>query len=329
MWAFNLQTFLAGNCMYKTNFWLTVTLLFTTPSFSQQPQPVNNTDALPTASTANVEAENYSAEIRDLLQRKKFKEIDQIAEKERSGKVRFAGGGWKLRTLYGALSEFQAGDKTSDVEWNAQIVILKRWIAKDPKSITPHVALADLYINYAWKARGHDYAEKVNDDNWKLFEERASLAKTTLDEAFVLKEKCPQWYNSMQSVALAQGWSKARMAKLFEEAIAFEPAYYYYYYYYYYSQYANYLLPKWYGEEGETEQFADTMSSRIGGKEGSVIYFKIAVSSGCHCSNDNLLQKMSWQKMQQGYDAVTELYGASQLVSNQFAYMAIKMNERC
>src|ERR1041385_1857811 len=100
---------------------------------------------------------------------------------------------------------------------------------KRPKSITPRVALAELYINYAWQARGQEYADKVTDDNFRLFEERIAMAKATLDEAADLKEKCPQWYNSMQSVALGQAWSKAQAAKLFEEAIAFEPGYYYFY----------------------------------------------------------------------------------------------------
>jgi hypothetical protein len=300
--------------------------LAATSLFGQESLPLGDiarqARATRTAETSQDEAQKYLTDVRELLEKEKFDQIDRQAASERSSKARFSGGGWKLPTLYVALSGPASDSDATDIEWTTRIETLKRWISQRPDSITPRVALADAYLGYAWKARGSGYADKVTDEGMKLFDERAELAKTTLDDAAALKEKCPQWYNVMQIVALAQGWSKAQAARLFEHAIAFEPTFHYYY-----QAYAKYLLPKWYGEEGDSEQFADAISSRIGGKQGSIIYFEIAAGVGCHCSNETLLQHMSWTKMQQGYAALEELYGTSPLRLNQFAYMAVKMRD--
>jgi hypothetical protein len=62
----------------------------------------------------------------------------------------------------------------------------------------------------------------------------------------------------MQEIALAQGWDKQQARELFDQATAFAP-----YFYHFYREYANFLLPKWYGEEGEIQAFAEEVSSRL------------------------------------------------------------------
>jgi hypothetical protein len=70
----------------------------------------------------------------------------------------------------------------------------------------------------------------------------------------------------MQILAKGQSWERSRYEKNFEAAIAFEPTYHYFY-----SEKAQYLLPRWSGEEGEWERFAEETSKRLGGKLGSII----------------------------------------------------------
>jgi hypothetical protein len=53
-------------------------------------------------------------------------------------------------------------------------------------------------------------------------------------------------------VALSEGWDKAQAKELLDAAVAFEPTYYNVY-----REYLNFLLPKWYGEPGEAEAFAE------------------------------------------------------------------------
>ncbi len=75
----------------------------------------------------------------------------------------------------------------------------------------------------------------------------------------------------MQQLAIAQGWNRSQARQLLDQAVAFEPDYYHYY-----REHANYLLPKWYGEPGEAEAFAEEASNKVGGQEGKFVYFEIA-----------------------------------------------------
>jgi hypothetical protein len=268
------------------------------------------------------EVARYTDEVRKLLNEERFVELDQMAASVRSHKDRFSGGGWKLYTLYKALAEPPDGDEASDLQWTTQLERLQRWASLRRGSITPRVALAHAYVGYGWKARGSNYAGEVADEGWKLFVERANLARLTLEKAATLREKCPHWWWVEQNVALAQGWNRAQADHLFEQAIAFEPAYHYFY-----LAHTMYLLPKWYGEDGEAEHFADAASTRMGGKEGRALYYSIAAGVGCHCSNETFLTKLSWPRIQEGYAALVELYGTSARQMNRFAYMAIKMND--
>lgn len=298
-------------------------LLVTATLYGQDAQPLGSLARGENASVAREdETARYMDDVRKLLNEERFAELDQVAAAARSHKDRLPGGAWKLYTLYHALAEPPDGREAADAQWATHLGKLQRWASLRRNSITPWVALAHAYVNYGWKARGNDYADKVTDEGWKLFAEREDLARTTLERAAALTEKCPHWYWVEQKVALAQGWDRARATHLFEQAIAFEPAYYYYY-----LAYTVYLLPKWYGEEGEAEQFADAASARMGGNQGRALYYSIAAGVGCHCSNETFLTKLSWPRIQQGYAALVELYGTSTPQLNRLAYIAVRMND--
>jgi tetratricopeptide (TPR) repeat protein len=267
------------------------------------------------------EADEYLENVRELLRQEQFDELDRIASADRTSKARFGGGGWKLNTLYTGLAS-PPQESASEADWDAHLSRLRIWMAKKPESVTARIALASSYTSYAWKARGTDLADKVSGGSWEVFQARLEQARTILDNAARLKEKCPHWYKAMQTVALGQAWDRDQADELFHKAIAFEPTYSYYY-----RAYAYYLLPKWYGEDGETERFADTISKKIGGQEGSMIYFDIAVELICGCRNEVGLETMSWPRIQEGYIATEKLYGPSTLKLNQMAYIAVQMGD--
>ncbi len=267
------------------------------------------------------EADQYFSQVQELFSREQFGQIDYMASAARSGKTRFAGGGWKLYTLYLALAA--PADAAAPAEaWEAHLSALKEWTRQSPSSITARVTLAMAYLNYAWKARGVETSDKVTEDGWRLFAERAQHAREILDDASHLAEKCPQWYRAMQTVALAQGWNRHEADELLKDAVAFEPGYFYYY-----RAHAYYLLPKWHGEPGEAESFADRVSRKVGGEQGEVLYFEIAAELICGCNNEVDLQTMSWPRIQDGYATVARLYGASTYKLNQLAYMAVQMKD--
>lgn len=263
-------------------------------------------------------AHQYEAHIKQLFAQANFDELEKKASEVRSSKARFPGGGWKLYTFYLAINYPKYTDPATEADWNARLMTLKNWVAAKPQSITARLAVAEAQLELAWKARGGGYANTVTEEGWGKFEKSVEKAKAVLIEAKKLKEQCPYWYSLMQTVALAQGWEKADARALFDEAASFEPKFYYYY-----QEYASFLAPKWYGEEGEAEQFGKEAADRIGGAEGAIVYFEVASTIHCPCSATDVHElHMSWPRIQEGYKALTQLYGTSRLKENRFAYMA-------
>jgi len=294
-----------------------------TPAPAAQPVPPKISDAgYDRTLDTTTDSDLYVARISALLEQEKFNDLDDHARVLRAKKLKFPGGGWKLHSLYMVVTNALAGSKAEDADYESNILRLKRWAAERPQSITPRVALAYIYSIWAGKARGTGIAGEVSADGWKLFRERTQLAKAALMEAAALPEKCPEWFHRMMLVALDEGWEKERAEALLEKAIAQEPDYPYTY-----EQYAIYLLPKWYGEPGDTARFAEKIANRIGGKQGDVVYFRIATAVDCNCTTETYLTEASWPRIRRGYEALEELYGLSNARLNEICYLATKSGD--
>jgi Domain of unknown function (DUF4034) len=265
------------------------------------------------------EEDPYEDLIRSYLAKGDFDRLDAEAHQARVGKTRFTGGVWKLFSFYFAVANVPEGNPFDESDWNMRLEKLKAWVTAKPRSVTAQIALADAYMNYGWFARGEGAAGTVTPAQWQLFEQRAALARAILTKASQLNEKCPYWYEAMQHVAQAQGWKKEEARELMEKAVSFEPGYYHAY-----REFAVYLDPRWYGDAGEVEAFADEISTRIGGKKGAFVYFEIASLLTCQCGGDGpaRMKKLSWPKIQEGYEALEQLYGVSTLKRSRFAHMA-------
>jgi hypothetical protein len=171
----------------------------------------------------------YAASTGQMLQREQFEKLDCLADQVRSTKERFSGGHWKLHELYRGVSDpvqYPATHATQE-DWNQLFRLLEQWQTKQPKSITPRVALAQAYIGYAFDARGNGLSDSVSDSGWKLFEQRIAKARLTLEKAAALPVTCPEWYVAMLLVAQNQSWEISETRALYDEAERREPGYYY------------------------------------------------------------------------------------------------------
>ena len=266
----------------------------------------------------------YAAQIRDYLYHEEFDSLDRIADVARTTKARFPGGDWKLEIFYRGVSRPEDDPKATNTDWQYHIGKIKKWIEQKPASITARVGLAEAYVEYGWRARGSGYASTVTEEGSKLFQERLAMAETVLTDARKLGVMCPQWYSVMQTIALGQGWGTDRYNKLFEEATKFEPLYYTYYEFK-----AIFLLPRWYGQSGDWERFADSTAQRVGGKEGSIIYYLIAMDMANiykeEIFGDKLISetKVSWPQIKQGFADLAQVYGTSIHGTNQICSIAV------
>lgn len=258
---------------------------------------------------------NYRSALRGMFREGQFGDLDCLADHLRSSKERFPGGTWKLKELYRALYiPVPYPVHATSEDWEHALRRLQEWASEKPKSVTARVALAWVYEQYAWDARGGGYADTVSNSGWRLFEERVNMAKQALGQAAGLPTKCPEWYVIMLEIGQDQGWDKSAMQSLFEKGFTFEPGYYYPI-----RAMGNYLQPKWGGEKGDTERFVAQIADRVGGDEGDALYFQAAVGLICGCEDE---PQFSWPRIVKGFHSSERLYGDSLRKLNQIAFLA-------
>jgi hypothetical protein len=259
------------------------------------------------------------AHVADLLAHGNYEDLDRLADTICIQKIRVARGEWLLDYVYFGLSA-PVGSNPED-----HIAQLKAWTAARPQSITAHVALAGAYLGYAWAARGTGFADTVTPEGWALFYARSAEAKRILDDAANLTPMCPQWFQEMQAVARAQGWDRPRTAALFAQAIKFEPEHLQFY-----INYADYLLPKWYGQDGDTAAFAKQIGDSFGGAKGDLFYFKIgsiALDSDASHLGWASASHLDWARLQRGHQVLLERDGTNNYDMNSFARLAWGFND--
>jgi len=279
----------------------------------------------PGSSTKPNEADDvYLSRIGKLAAQEDFAQLEKIAQQDRTEKGRLLGAVWKIQSFYDGASRPVSGGRLKDADYALQVARIKKWIAAYPDSTAAHLTLAFLYLNFASFARGTDHADKVSDSQWGDYNSRTAQAKAILLEASKLKEKDPFWYYAMLLVAHNEGWDKAHFRELFDQAVTFEPNYYHYY-----RAYANYILPQWYGEPGELQDFANEVSSKMLEPNSSMTYFQVMSSNACYCQEAlKDLPNIDYPKFKQGYNNVARLFGVSNLNANRFAFVAAMFKDQ-
>jgi len=138
--------------------------------------------------------------------------------------------------------------------------------------------LAQCYVLFAWRARGGDYANKVSQENWKLFYERLHEGYKALTTAAIRSgQRCPAWYSVMQQIALGLGWPRETYDALFAEAVKYERTWYDYY-----RQKAIYLLPQWHGQPGELADYVNSFAQDANSANSALLYFLMNESAGTY-----------------------------------------------
>ena len=270
------------------------------------------------ADLSDTDLRDFRVSVLGLFNSGRYADLDTLAQQLQQQRSRFKGGAWRLHVFFGTLSSPGSATAT-DAAWKAHIAKLERWAQSTPASPNSRIALAQTYLRFAWKARGHGYANTVTPEGWALFQERVQSARLTLEQSAALAENSPHWYLQMQGVALDQQWDRSAFDALAERALAHEPGYQYFA-----ISESNYLLPKWYGKAGDTERYAGDVADRIGGDEGDAVYFQIAAAINC-CKKTQAA--LSWPRAQRGFAAIESLYGSTSHERNVMAFLALRSGD--
>jgi hypothetical protein len=181
------------------------------------------------------------------------------------------------------------------------------------------LALTDAMVGYGWKARGNGFADTVTDEGWRLLRERTAPIEDLLTDIGRRVPRTPDWYCAMIDAGRTESWDRDRVEALFENAVALEPTYLHVY-----SAMARYLMPRWQGDEGDWETFAERSAERLGGREGSVVYGHIAwqISKFYRGADFYKQNRVSWPRVKQGFTDREALYGFSNRNLNAFCQLA-------
>lgn len=261
----------------------------------------------------------FRQEVRQDYNNRRFDELEKRAVELRRDKALFGNGSWKLVQFY---ESFTCRPEEPESMWELHDQIHRDWITTFPQSITARVAYADFLMSHAWQARGSGFAKTVTPEGGRLFSERVAAAQTALREARHLPEKDPFWWSVILRVARAQQWSKEEFDRAVEEAKASEPQF---------SSYdvsrAESLLPRWYGEPGDWEAYADQAAVRPDGL-GAEVYGRIVISLRGYYGNIFRETTASWPNTREGLEQMRQRYPRSLDVISQTALLAVMAEDR-
>lgn len=244
-----------------------------------------------------------------------FASLNAMAGALNNSKERLPDGRWKLTFVFSNLtSDIRKHDEHA---WKSRLEQFDRWISKTPNDATPYIAKANALTSYAWDARGGGYANTVKESDSLLFKKRIADARTVLESVPQISKNSPMWYNSMQTVALAQGWTMEEYGKLFQEAVKKEPTYYFLYF-----NAATYFLPRWHGDAKEIARFVEYAVESSKSKEGQTLYARIYWSL-LWALGDNTFgpENAQWPRMRQGFRDIVKSYPDNWNI-NAFVYYA-------
>ncbi|WP_309385825.1 DUF4034 domain-containing protein [Cerasicoccus frondis] len=255
---------------------------------------------------------------RMLYNNRDFEALEAMANELRSGNPVFENGSWKIYRFYTA---FAPRDDELDSMWVLHDEIHREWIDAYPESITAKLAYADFYEDYAWNARGGGYADTVSDDGWRLFDERLSKASEILKSVEAHAGEDPMFYLIALRLARSQGWNADAYLALVDEAHAAFPTFWGYD-----TELAFALLPRWYGEPGDWEAFAEETANRLDGL-GDEVYARIVINQSGYYDNLFGQTNASWARTCAGLDILLEKYPNSINLLSTAARMAWKTGD--
>lgn len=238
-----------------------------------------------------------------------FESLDRQAHDYLVHKSRTPSGVWKLGFFYGGIDDVMTDAEAKG--FNAMDAVLRKaldWQTKYPKSPSAGIVNSMMLLDFALTIRGTGTADTVKPDDWPTID---SLVERSRMGLLGCKQTCavdPQWYRTMSTVALLQGWNRRRFDQLINEAFEKEPVYYDTYF-----AAVHYLLPQWHGDLDQLDSFVRSVTERTSATEGAGMYTRIYWSASQSAFNDALFEssKASWPEMKEGFEDILKRYPSS------------------
>ncbi len=241
--------------------------------------------------------------VASLWQAEQFDELDAMATTYRTSRGRTPSGVWQLSVFYSALREQVESDGRDSRVWAAQLERARRWTTRTPTSPSAHIQYAEALTRQAWHQRGDGFARSVTAEALVQFRTTLALARKHLEDNRKAAQVDPGYYASLLLMAVWQGWPKAQVQGLLEEALSREKEFWPTY-----MAVVEYHSPYWHGSAAELERFASFAAERLGEPDGDMLYARIYwYAADRYFDGQFFGSKISCERMMRGIDRLVAL----------------------
>ncbi len=184
-------------------------------------------------------------EAKRLLQEHKFDSLTGLVKTYRENKSTHSDGTWHLNSFYDAFSFFK-----TEQEWTEVFDGLRAWSAHELNDPAPLLALAHAHWGYGKTARGGGFSNTVSEDGWNTLGKELATARSILSTNAARCAKCPFYFVVQMKIGIDGSEPRESFIRHFTDGIALEPGFLQLY-----EMKSYYLLPRWYGREGEIKEY--------------------------------------------------------------------------
>jgi len=290
---------------------ITISLLFLlAPSFTNADE-LRTREEIANTSRAQFVSGNYQA-------------LNRTGSEYLKNQSRTSSGLWKLTLFYSGLTSIPNQKVTDPQYWSDLKSKLLQWSALDPNVSFPHILYAEILIHEAWMYRGSGWGYQVRAEDWKPFYEKIEEARAYLEKFNRFKTVDPHWYETMLTIARAQGWAIDEFYKLFDESLVNHAQFYEIYF-----RAINYLQPKWHGSVEEIEKFATYATKKSEKYEGQGMYARIYwyVSQAEYGHRLFTASNARWEQMRVGINDVLQKYPDQWNINNFAAFSCLARDQ--
>jgi hypothetical protein len=261
-----------------------------------------------------LEIEGFERIVLGKFEGEKFDELEILSAHIIREKSLLGDGSWKILRLHDALD--LPGDAPQE-KWTTRASEIVKWEALFPASITARTVHMAFLVSYARRAHDPSSALSARGYAGSPFSERLTQASDVYQSAVKLEEKSPMLWLEGQKVALLQGWPAKDVLARFYEAKRAEPGFWHYD-----PQVAEFLLPRWYGKEGDWEKMAEAEIQRNDGL-GVEEYARTVYEMSGYYKNIFKESQAGWALAKEGCGIMVQKYPGSGKLLNQFAVLAV------
>jgi hypothetical protein len=283
-------------------------------------------DAAPVQLDPGEAPERFCSRVQAALTREDFDTLEATAGRARPLTTRLPGGKLELQVFYESFSKedcTQYYGYVSDPVAKARIATVEHWLQQKPDSLTAKLANAIMWEQFAWTARGTGYANQISREQWALFAERSRRAAQFMRDVDPTRDA----HAYVVLLRLARDFSLRRpqIDAIYHQARQHFPNYLLYYY-----DYANLILPKWFGAPGEIADFAKSLLSDPGGDIGAMAYSQVAERLAWEFQGRDIYREngLTWVDVQRGFAVREHQNGLDKWAWIALCYYATQAGDR-